>query len=273
MVKFEQIGALKISKINPVMKLDKDVPNYSFQIQDGITYLILNTVNGDDSYAPDYTIKAGEFLNGYNLDGMAGHMLTVEKQHIKDEYEGIESGNILKVGEDGLLEVAESAPGEGVYFVVLGKSLLVEPAVDVRICGGTSKGSASAPVEEKISDKVSVMEQSKDITGLGKKASDLISADTAIGEDGSVTGTLNYISGWSAFSSAPEEQNGNFFPVLLSSTYQGQTIKVTGKHVKEAQDLEWILRVSDSSTTFKFETGGKELFTLNFKSATLTGAV
>lgn len=134
--------------------------------------------------------------------------------------------------------------------------------------------------------KVSTYTQDSTIEDLGdKKVSDIISADTAIEADGSVTGTLNYITGWSEFSSNPEEQNGNFFPIKLDDAYQGQTIKVTKRApnvtissrliegytetVKEAQDLEWVIRVPNKDTTFKFEANDVELFTLNFKKASL----
>lgn len=107
-------------------------------------------------------------------------------------------------------------------------------------------------------------------TGLGEKSvGDLISPDTAIDEHGNVTGTLKYVSGWREFSkSEASEQSGHFFPVKLSDEYKTKKIKVTGKKVKEATDTNWILRVENEESTFRFETEGQEIFTLKFNLAT-----
>ena len=50
MIKVETIGALDIAKINPVLTSDNDVANYSFITDDGVTYLVCNTIVGDDAY-------------------------------------------------------------------------------------------------------------------------------------------------------------------------------------------------------------------------------
>lgn len=106
-----------------------------------------------------------------------------------------------------------------------------------------------------------------------KKASDLISEDTKILGDGTVEGTLKYVSGWKEFNvSNVEEQSGNYFPLQLGKTYKGKeiTVKKNGEgDGKTAADTDWILRVSSTDTTFKFSEGKNDIVTLNFKNATL----
>ena len=65
MIKARTIGMLDNAVINPVLTSTSDVANYTFITDDNETYLIANTVNGDDSYYDDITFVAGEYLNGY----------------------------------------------------------------------------------------------------------------------------------------------------------------------------------------------------------------
>lgn len=98
----------------------------------------------------------------------------------------------------------------------------------------------------------------------------LISSDTKIEETGAVVGTLHNVS-FPEFSKITEEQSGNYFPLKLDSQYDGKPITVERKDgtSKTETDLEWILRVPDSSATFTFKDGGTEIVTLNFTKATL----
>ena len=91
-----------------------------------------------------------------------------------------------------------------------------------------------------------------------------------IDSSGAVTGTLNYITGWEKFSNIADEQNGNYFPVKLDEKYSGKEITCEGTKTKKANDLEWVLLVKSTESTFKFstETDGNFL-TLSFKNATL----
>lgn len=114
-------------------------------------------------------------------------------------------------------------------------------------------------------DTASVPDQSQELKGLEKTVSDLVSPDTKIRESGAVTGTLNYIQGWQDFSTNPDEQKGYYMPVKLGDEYQGQEITVTGTKQVKARDTEWVLFVKNSSSTFKFESDGKEIMTLTFK--------
>lgn len=134
MVKCETIGMLDIAKINPVLTSVSDVANYSFITVDGITYVIMNDLNGDDAYKEGVVIKAGKYLNGYNLSAWVGQKLVIDEKHITygsgEDYDDITAGTtLLKVKTDGTLELADTAPSSGVYFKVTDKVTLTEKAV------------------------------------------------------------------------------------------------------------------------------------------------
>lgn len=119
-----------------------------------------------------------------------------------------------------------------------------------------------------------VMEQRS--TVLGKAVSDLISADTEIDGGGNVTGTLKYVDNFTEFSSIEEEQSGNYIPLKLTVTGQKMTLKKNGTASPDKTNIpfdpELIFRVSKQSDTFTVNVDGKDLFTLNFRNATLEGA-
>lgn len=118
----------------------------------------------------------------------------------------------------------------------------------------------------------SVPAQGQTLDGLGKNVSELISPDTTIDFTGAVTGTLKYITGWTAFSSESAEQNGNYFPVHIDDKYKGKEITCTGEKVKTANDLDWVLLVKGKDSKFTFECDGKTILTLTFKGATFAAA-
>ncbi len=140
MIKVETLGMLDIAKINPVLTSANDVVNNSFLTVDGITYVILNDINGDDAYKDGVTIKAGEYLNGYDLSAWAGQKLVIDEKHITyasgADYDDITAGTtLLKPKTDGTLEVTSTAPESGVYFKVTDKVTLTGKAVKVLIMG------------------------------------------------------------------------------------------------------------------------------------------
>lgn len=91
-----------------------------------------------------------------------------------------------------------------------------------------------------------------------------------IDSSGAVTGTLNYITGWTQFSTNADEQNGNYFPLKLDEKYSNKEITCQGTTTTTAQDLEWVLLVKNTDSEFKFSTDTDENFlTLTFKEATL----
>ena len=140
MIKVEALGMLDIAKINPVLTSANDVVNNSFLTVDGITYVILNDINGDDAYKDGVVIKAGEYLNGYDLSAWAGQKLVIDEKHITyasgADYDDITAGTtLLKPKTDGTLEVTSTAPESGVYFKVTDKVTLTGKAVKVLIMG------------------------------------------------------------------------------------------------------------------------------------------
>lgn len=273
MVKFKQIGALDVSKINPVLKIEKDVMNNSFQTIDGVNYVIMNTPVGDDAYKDAVIIKAGEYLNGYCIDALAGHKIIVDAKHIKDDFDKLEGGTILKIGTEGQLEVSESAPKDAVYFVITELCELTEHAVEVLICSAGATVDVTKFIEQK--NRAHIPEKEKTWSDVpGKTAQELIGEDVEIiwdGVTGYVAGTLNHITGWTQFDS--KESDGHFFPISLNKKYMGKSITVHGKTDKTVTvagdtELDWVLRVDDTKV-FKFECDGETILALDFNGATL----
>lgn len=131
MIKVETLGMLDIAKINPVLKSEKEVKNYSFIVDDGVTYLVCNTIVGDDSYKDDVVIPAGEFLNGYDVSAWVNQKLVVDGKHVTNGVSALEKGAVLVVDEATGKLVSGSAAG--VHFVVTEKVTLTEAAVKVKV--------------------------------------------------------------------------------------------------------------------------------------------
>ena len=121
---------LDVAKINPVIKSEKDVANYSFITVDNDLYLVLNTLVGDESYREGVVFPAGEFLNGYLVKAWDGQKLVVDGKHIEGGVSELADGTVLVATEDGTLASGEAT---GVHFVVAGKATLTEAAVKVKV--------------------------------------------------------------------------------------------------------------------------------------------
>lgn len=130
MIKVETLGMLDVAKINPVLKSDKDVANYSFITDDGDVYLVSNTIVGDSSYKENATIPAGEYLNGYLVEAWKGQKLVVDGKHVTGGIDALKKDDILVVAEDGTLKTGEAT---GVHFVVTEKVTLTEAAIKVKV--------------------------------------------------------------------------------------------------------------------------------------------
>ena len=138
MIKVETIGMIDAAKVNPVITSENDVTNYQFITHEDNLYLVANTLRGDDSYREDVTIKAGEYINGYLVKAWETQNLLVDEKHIVyaggKSYSDIVAGTtLLKVAENGKLEVTETAPATGVYFKVTGKCFLTEKAIKAKV--------------------------------------------------------------------------------------------------------------------------------------------
>lgn len=138
MIKVETIGMIDNAVLNSVLKSESTVANYQFITNDGDTYLVSNTVAGDDAYVDDVTFAAGEYLNGYLVKAWEGQKLIVDEKHIAyatgKSYADITAGTtLLTINADGKLAVATTAPANGVYFKVTDKCRLSEKAVKVKV--------------------------------------------------------------------------------------------------------------------------------------------
>lgn len=140
MIKCKTIGQLDVAKINPVLTSANTVANYSFIVSDGVTYLVMQDVEGDDAYKEGLTFEAGTYLNGYDVDAWENQELVIDEKHITygsgEDYDDITAGTtLLTIKADGTLEIAQSTPttsGE-VYFKVTAKTTLTEKAVIAKV--------------------------------------------------------------------------------------------------------------------------------------------
>lgn len=134
MITVETIGMLDVAKVNPVITSAADVANNQFITYEDDTYLVANTLSGDDAHREDVVIKAGEYLNGYLVKAWDGQKLVIDAKHIDGEYTTYaENGKILVVDATGKLKVGDK-PSSGVYFVVTDKCVLTEKAIKARVC-------------------------------------------------------------------------------------------------------------------------------------------
>ena len=138
MIKVETIGMIDNAVLNSVLQSAKEVANYQFITDDGDTYLVCNTVAGDDAYVDDVKFAAGEYLNGYNVKAWEGQKLIVDDKHIAyasgKTYADLVAGTtLLTVNADGKLAIATAAPDTGVYFKVTDKCRLTGNAVKVKV--------------------------------------------------------------------------------------------------------------------------------------------
>lgn len=133
MIKVETIGMIDVAKVNPVLTSENDVANYTFITKDEDTYLVANTLSGDDYGKEGVVIKAGEYLNGFLVKAWEGQKLVIDNKHIDagEKYDEIDVDTTLTIDENGGLTVGEASTG--VYFVVTEKCTLTEKAVKVKV--------------------------------------------------------------------------------------------------------------------------------------------
>lgn len=99
--------------------------------------------------------------------------------------------------------------------------------------------------------------------------------ETTIAADGTVHGTLKYVTKYTQFSDAPAEQQGNYFPFeLQGDPGDTMTIKKNGAVTKDSveYDSSLVFRVDNNDTTFEVDVDGQKKIGLNFKKAVLNKA-
>ena len=106
-------------------------------------------------------------------------------------------------------------------------------------------------------------------TPLGKQVSELVGDDLTVKADGSVTGTFHHVTGYTDFSSEPDEQEGYYFPFHLTKTGTKMTFKKNGSPTKQGItfDPDIIFRVTKDDT-FEVLVDDSSVVKFNFAGAT-----
>ena len=106
-------------------------------------------------------------------------------------------------------------------------------------------------------------------TLLWKQVSELVGDDLAGKADGSVVGTFHHVTGYTEFSSEPDEQEGYYFPFHLTKTGSKMTFKKNGSPTKQdiAFDPDIIFRVTKTDA-FEVLVDNQSVVTFNFSGAT-----
>ncbi len=104
---------------------------------------------------------------------------------------------------------------------------------------------------------------------LWKQVSELVGDDLAVKADGSVVGTFHHVTGYTEFSSEPDEQEGYYFPFHLTKTGSKMTFKKNGSPTKQdiAFDPDIIFRVTKTDA-FEVLVDNQSVVTFNFSGAT-----
>ena len=150
MIKFESIGTGFAAKNNPTITSVNAVKNYDFITFEGTLYLVMNIVNGDDSYVDDITFAAGEYLRGIDVKSIEGLKLIVDGKHITGGVTGKTVGTVLVANTDGTLKTGSA---EGVYFKVTKTGVkLTEAAIEVKVCVADATGTPGATTLAELTD-------------------------------------------------------------------------------------------------------------------------
>lgn len=106
-------------------------------------------------------------------------------------------------------------------------------------------------------------------TLLGKQVSELVGDDLTVKADGSVTGTFHHVTGYTEFSSEPDEQEGYYFPFHLTKTGTKMTFKKNGSPTKQGItfDPDIIFQVTKDDT-FEVLVDDSSVVKFNFAGAT-----
>lgn len=106
-------------------------------------------------------------------------------------------------------------------------------------------------------------------TLLGKQVSELVGDDLTVKADGSVTGTFHHVTGYTEFSSEPDEQEGYYFPFHLTKTGTKMTFKKNGSPTKQGItfDPDIFFRVTKDDT-FEVLVDDSSVVKFNFAGAT-----
>lgn len=106
-------------------------------------------------------------------------------------------------------------------------------------------------------------------TLLGKQVAELVGNDLMVKADGSVVGTFHHVTGYTEFSSEPDEQEGYYFPFHLTKTGSKMTFKKNDSPTKQdiAFDPDIVFRVAKGDT-FEVLVDDHSVVKFNFAGAT-----
>ena len=106
-------------------------------------------------------------------------------------------------------------------------------------------------------------------TLLGKQVSELVGDDLTVKADGSVTGTFHHVTGYTEFSSEPDEQEGYYFPFHLTKTGTKMTFKKNGSPTKQGITFDpYIIFRVTKDDTFEVLVDDSSVVKFNFAGAT-----
>lgn len=103
----------------------------------------------------------------------------------------------------------------------------------------------------------------------GKTVGEMIDDGVEVAEDGTVTGRVKYVTGYTGFSDVAEEQEGYYFPFVLEKKGTKMTFKKNDVVAKEniAWESDNVFRISRGDK-FTIEVDGAEVITLDFSAMT-----
>ena len=98
-----------------------------------------------------------------------------------------------------------------------------------------------------------------------------MASNLKVQSDGKVTGTLNYVTGYTDFSSNEEEQSGNYFPFSLEVTGTNMTFKKNGETSKENISFEKdnVFRITSQTDKFEVLVDNQSVITFDFSETKL----
>ncbi len=183
-------------------------------------------------------------------------------------YYGIPFGMSYKIDESAQLSTLKNPDGTPVNLF---EQELAALRVTMDVAFMIVKDEAFVKLETKAEispDKLTIPSQGQ--TLYGKRISSLIGSDVKVYEDGTVTGTLKHVTGYTGFNeSVPEEQEGYFFPFKLTKSGTNMTFKKNGSETK--QSIPWeadnVFRVTKGDT-FEVLVDEESVVTFNFAQAT-----
>lgn len=122
-----------------------------------------------------------------------------------------------------------------------------------------------------LSDKVSIPNGETELYG---KTVDELASNLEVQSDGKVTGTLNYVTGYTDFSSNEEEQSGNYFPFSLEVSGTNMTFKKNGEVSKESIPFEKdnVFRITSKTDKFEVLVDNESVITFDFSETKLKTA-